>query len=72
MTGPNEGPRILVLVKQVPEVSEQSLDPDTGRLRRDGVDLLMNPFDRRAALEACRLREDAGGGWLGAFRRADD
>ena len=65
MTGPNEGPRILVLVKQVPEVSEQSLDPDTGRLRRDGVDLLMNPFDRRAALEACRLREDAGGGWLG-------
>ena len=58
------GPRILVLVKQVPEVTEQSLDPETGRLRREGVDLLMNPFDRRAALEACRLREDAGGGWV--------
>ena len=64
--GSTAGPRILVLVKQVPEVTEQSLDPETGRLRRDGVELLMNPFDRRAALEACRLRDDAGGGWVGA------
>ena len=62
MTSSGTGPRIIVLVKQVPEVTEQSLDPTTGRLRRDGVELLMNPFDRRAALEACRLREDAGGG----------
>ena len=66
MTNSRIGPRIVVLVKQVPEVTEQSLDPATGRLRRDGVELLMNPFDRRAALEACRLREDAGGGWVAA------
>ena len=66
MTDSGAGPRIVVLVKQVPEVTEQSLDPATGRLRRDGVDLLMNPFDRRAALEACRLRDDAGGGWVAA------
>ena len=66
MISQDSGPRIVVLVKQVPEVTEQSLDPETGRLRREGVDLLMNPFDRRAALEACRLREDAGGGWVGA------
>jgi electron transfer flavoprotein alpha subunit len=54
--------RIVVCVKQVPEVSELSLDPVTRRLVRDGVPLLINPFDRRAVLEAVRLREEAGSG----------
>lgn len=53
--------RIVVCVKQVPEVSELSLDPVTRRLRRDGVPLMLNPFDRRAVLEATRLREELGG-----------
>ncbi len=53
--------RIVVFVKQVPEVSELQLDPETRRLRRDGVDSMMNPFDRRAMLEARRLKDETGG-----------
>jgi electron transfer flavoprotein alpha subunit len=48
-------------VKQVPEVSELGFDPETRRLKRDGVPLQINPFDRRAVLEATRLREEIGG-----------
>jgi electron transfer flavoprotein alpha subunit len=59
--------RIAVLLKQVPEVTEQAIDPATGRLQREGVELLMNPFDRRASLEACRIREELGGGHLVAL-----
>lgn len=47
--------RIVVCVKQVPEVSELDLDPVTKRLRREGLPALINPFDRRAVLEATRL-----------------
>lgn len=61
------GIRIALLLKQVPEVTEQTLDPETGRLRRDGVELLMNPFDRRASLECCRIREEVGEGELVAI-----
>ncbi|MFP6663102.1 MAG: FAD-binding protein [Deltaproteobacteria bacterium] len=65
MAAPGGAPiRIAVLLKQVPEVTEQAIDPATGRLQREGVELLMNPFDRRASLEACRIREDLGGGHL--------
>jgi len=53
--------RTVVFVKQVPEVSELTLDPETRRLRREGVDSMMNPFDRRAVLEARRLRDQVGG-----------
>jgi electron transfer flavoprotein alpha subunit len=54
--------RIVVCVKQVPEVSELTLDPETRRLVREGVPTLINPFDRRAVLEATRLRSEAGAG----------
>ena len=53
--------RIVVCVKQVPEVSELGFDPETRRLKRDGVPLQINPFDRRAVLEATRLRQEVGG-----------
>lgn len=53
--------RTVVFVKQVPEVSELQLDPETRRLRRDGVDSMMNPFDRRAVLEGRRFRDELGG-----------
>ena len=53
--------RIVVCVKQVPEVSELDFDPVTRRLRRDGVPLMINPFDRRAVLEGTRLRAELGG-----------
>ena len=51
---------IAVCVKQVPEVAELTLDPETKRLRREGVPLTINPFDRRAVLEAVRLKETTG------------
>jgi electron transfer flavoprotein alpha subunit len=51
----------VVCVKQVPEVSELGFDPATRRLRRAGVPLMLNPFDRRAVLEATRLRAELGG-----------
>ena len=53
--------RIVVCVKQVPEVSELGFDPETRRLKREGVPLQINPFDRRAVLEATRLRQEVGG-----------
>ncbi len=53
--------RVVVFVKQVPEVSELKLDPETHRLQRDGVESMMNPFDRRAVLEARRLKDEIGG-----------
>ena len=46
--------RIAVLVKQVPTFEAMSLGPD-GRLRRDGLDLEMNPYCRRAVAKGVEL-----------------
>jgi electron transfer flavoprotein alpha subunit len=46
--------RIAVLVKQIPNFEEMELGPD-GRLRRDGIDLEMNPYCRRAVAKAVEL-----------------
>ena len=53
--------KIVCLVKQVPEPSAVEFDPDTKTLKREGVPLILNPFDRSAVLAAVRLREQAGG-----------
>ena len=45
--------RIAVLVKQVPRFEEMTLGPD-GRLRRDGIELEMNPYCRRAVAKGRR------------------
>ena len=45
---------IAVLVKQVPKFEEMELGPD-GRLRRDGIELEMNPYCRRAVSQAVEL-----------------
>jgi len=52
--------RIAVLVKQVPVPEEMELGPD-GRLRRDGVDLEMNSYCRRAVSIGVTLAKEAGG-----------
>jgi electron transfer flavoprotein alpha subunit len=49
--------RIAVLVKQIPVFEEMQLDED-GRLRRDGVELEMNPYCRRAVAQACLFATD--------------
>ena len=46
--------RIAALVKQIPKFEEMELGPD-GRLRRDGIELEMNPYCRRAVAQAVEL-----------------
>lgn len=53
--------RIAALVKQIPAFEEMELGPD-GRLRRDGLDLEMNPYCRRAVSQACELAAAVGDG----------
>ncbi len=52
---------IVVCAKQVPNVAEVRLDPETNTLRRDGVESIMNPFDRHALEAAVQLVEAHGG-----------
>jgi electron transfer flavoprotein alpha subunit len=53
--------RIIVCVKQVPEVAEVKFDPETKTIMRDGVQAIVSPFDRRGLAEAIRLRDLYGG-----------
>src|SRR4051812_16061621 len=46
--------RIAVLVKQIPKFEEMELGDD-GRLRREGIELELNPYCRRAVSEAVEL-----------------
>src|SRR5215831_4526058 len=53
--------RLIVCIKQVPEVAEIKFDPQTKTIVREGVPNVVNPFDRRALAEAIRLRDMCGG-----------
>jgi electron transfer flavoprotein alpha subunit len=46
--------RIAVLVKQIPKFEEMELGAD-GRLKRDGIELELNPYCRRAVSQAVEL-----------------
>jgi electron transfer flavoprotein beta subunit len=52
---------IIVCIKQVPETTEVDFDEETGRLMREGVAAVVNPFDEYALEEGIRLREKFGG-----------
>lgn len=52
---------ILVCIKQVPGTSKVEVDPETGVLKRDGIDSKMNPYDLYALETALRLKQDMGG-----------
>ncbi|WP_028579078.1 electron transfer flavoprotein subunit beta/FixA family protein [Desulfogranum japonicum] len=52
---------IVVCIKQVPDAKDVRLDPETNTLARDGVESIMNPYDRHALEEAVCLREQHGG-----------
>ena len=52
--------RIAVLVKQIPKFEEMELTAD-GRLRRDGIELEMNPYCRRAVAKSCELAGERPG-----------
>ena len=54
--------RIAALVKQIPKIEALTLGPD-GRLQRDGLELHMNDYCRRAVAKGSELAR-AGGGTL--------
>ena len=53
--------KTVVLIKQVPMVSEMKLDPKTKTLQREGVRSEVSSFDIRALLKAVELCEAKGG-----------
>ena len=52
---------IVVCVKQTPSPAEARIDETTRTLVREGVPLVISSIDRRALLEALRLRDEVGG-----------
>ncbi len=52
---------IIVCMKQVPDAKDVRLDPKTNTLAREGVEAIMNPYDRHALEEAVAIREQLGG-----------
>ena len=57
----SEGLNIVVCIKQVPETTEVNFDEETGRLIREGVAAVINPFDEIAIEEGLRVKEKHGG-----------
>jgi len=53
--------KIIVCIKQVPDVTEVSWDPETGSLIRKGIPSIINPNDKNAIEAALQLRETFGG-----------
>jgi electron transfer flavoprotein alpha subunit len=49
--------KIVCLVKQVPRADAIEFDPETKSLRREGVPLLLNPFDAAAVAQAAELKQ---------------
>ena len=52
---------ILVCVKQVPDVNQVKIDPETGSLIRKGVPAILNPHDENALEAALQMKERYGG-----------
>jgi electron transfer flavoprotein alpha/beta subunit len=57
----SEGLNIIVCIKQVPETTEVDFDEETGRLKREGVAAVINPFDEYAIEEGLKIKETHGG-----------
>jgi electron transfer flavoprotein beta subunit len=52
---------IIVCIKQVPNTTAVQIDKETGRLKREGVESIINPFDEYAIEEGVRLKEKIPG-----------
>ena len=52
---------IIVSIKQVPNSTCVEINPETGTLKREGVESIINPFDEYAIEEGIRLKERFGG-----------
>jgi electron transfer flavoprotein beta subunit len=55
------GMHIVVPIKQVPETSNVTMDPETGTMVRSGLASIINPLDLYAIEAALQLREEQGG-----------
>ena len=53
--------KILCCVKQVPDVDQMRMDPETGNLIRAGVPAILNPQDANAVSAAVKMKETYGG-----------
>lgn len=53
--------KILCCVKQVPDVDQMRMDPETGNLVRAGVPAILNPQDANAVAAAVKVKETFGG-----------
>jgi electron transfer flavoprotein beta subunit len=49
--------KIAVLIKQVPATENVKIDPETGVMMREGLDVEVNPLDLHAIEEAVRIKE---------------
>ncbi len=49
--------KIIVCVKQVPDTTEITINPETGTLVRDGVPSILNPDDANALEQALRIKD---------------
>ncbi|MHA1169409.1 MAG: electron transfer flavoprotein subunit beta, partial [Candidatus Hodarchaeales archaeon] len=49
--------KIAVCVKQVPEIADVRINPETGTLIREGVQSILNPFCEYALDEAVSLKQ---------------
>jgi electron transfer flavoprotein beta subunit len=53
--------KIIVCIKQVPEVSEVRINPETKTLMREGVPSIVNPYDLHGVEAGLQLKEKVGG-----------
>ena len=53
--------RIVVCVKQVPGTHDAKIDPETKRIIREGIKVVINPFDTYAIEAAVQIKEKIGG-----------
>ncbi|MDI3534377.1 MAG: hypothetical protein PWQ82_742 [Thermosediminibacterales bacterium] len=52
---------IIVCVKQVPDTMDVKIDPVTKNLIREGIEGVINPFDKNAIEEAVKIKDEYGG-----------
>jgi len=53
--------KIIVCIKQVPDPEHAKMDKESGTVVREGVELMVNPFDLYAVEEGLRLKGKMGG-----------
>lgn len=52
--------KIMVCIKEVPNVSQMKLDPETNNLIREGTPMIINPVDLNALEEALKIKSENG------------